>query len=60
MYSKEDGTPAEKLPNQVHTNTKKARYKKIMEIQQQISKQNLKNKIGNTYMLSLIHIYCKI
>lgn len=50
MYSKEDGTPAEKLPNQVHTNTKKARYKKIMEIQQQISKQNLKNKIGNTYM----------
>ena len=50
MYSKEDGTPAEKLPNQVHTNTKKARYKKIMERQQQISKQNLKNKIGNTYM----------
>lgn len=49
MYSKEDGTPAEKLPNQVHTNTKKARHKRIMKIQQEISKQNLKNKIGKVY-----------
>lgn len=49
-YSKEDGTPAEKLPNQIHGNTKKSRYKKIMEIQQKISKQNLTNKIGRTYL----------
>ena len=41
MYSKEDGTPAEKLPNQIHGNTKKSRYNKIMKIQNEISKQNL-------------------
>lgn len=45
-YSKEEGTPASKLPNQVHGNTKKARYNKIMKEQQEISKQNLLNKIG--------------
>ena len=46
MYSKEEGTPAEKLPNQIHGNTKKSRYNKIMAIQQKISNENLKNKIG--------------
>lgn len=45
MYSKEDGTPAEKLPNQIHGNTKKARYRKIMELQQEIAKEKLKEKI---------------
>lgn len=49
MYSKEDGTPAEKLPNQIHGNTKKSRYNKIMNLQQQISRQNLEKRIGNTY-----------
>ena len=44
MYSKEDGTPAEKLPNQIHGNTKKARYNKIMTIQQEMSRQNLKKR----------------
>ncbi len=48
-YSKEDGTPAEKLPNQIHGNTKKARYNKIMKLQQKISEENLKQKIGNEY-----------
>ncbi len=51
MYSKEDGTPAAKLPDQIHGNTKKARYNKIMEAQQEISKQILKNKIGKTYKI---------
>ena len=46
MYSKEEGTPAEKLPNQIHGNTKKSRYNKIMSIQQKVSNENLKNKIG--------------
>ena len=46
MYSKEEGTPAAKLPEQIHGNTKKARYNKIMQIQQKISNENLKNKIG--------------
>ena len=49
MYSKEDGTPAEKLPNQIHGNTKKARYNKIMSLQQEISKQNLEKRIGKEY-----------
>ncbi len=46
MYSKEEGTPAAKLKEQIHPSTKKSRYQKIMELQQQISKQNLQNKIG--------------
>ncbi len=46
MYSKEEGTPAAKLPEQIHGNTKKARYNKIMQIQQKVSNENLKNKIG--------------
>lgn len=45
-YSKEENTPAECLPNQVHPATKKSRYRKIMELQQQISKENLEKKIG--------------
>ena len=48
-YSKEDGTPAEKMPNQIHGNTKKARYNKIMKLQQKIAEENLKQKIGNEY-----------
>lgn len=49
MYSKEDGTPAEKMPNQVHGNTKKARYNKIMSVQQEISRENLAKRIGKEY-----------
>ena len=46
QYSKEEGTPAAKLPDQIHGNTKKARYNKIMSKQQKISNDILKNKIG--------------
>ena len=49
MYSKEEGTPAAKLTDQIHGNTKKARYNKIMEAQQEISKEILTNKIGKNY-----------
>ena len=49
MYSKEDGTPAEKLPNQIHGNTKKARYNQVMQIQQEISKEIQRKKIGKIY-----------
>lgn len=45
-YSKEAGTPAEKLPNQIHTNTKKSRYNKIMSLQQQIAIEKQKELIG--------------
>ena len=47
-YSKEDGTPAARLPEQIHGNTKKARYRKIMEAQQQISKEKLQKKVGQS------------
>lgn len=45
-YSKEDGTPAARIKEQIHPMTKKSRYNKIMKLQQEISKQNLENKIG--------------
>lgn len=48
-YSKEEGTPAATLKEQIHPNTKKSRYNKIMELQKEISRNNLKNKIGNIY-----------
>ncbi len=48
-YSKEDGTPAAKLPEQIHGNTKTSRYNKIMKEQQKISKENLEKKIGKIY-----------
>ena len=48
MYSKEEGTPAAKMENQIHGNTKKSRYNKLMKLQQEISNQNLKKRVGNT------------
>ncbi len=49
MYSKEDGTPAAKMENQIHGNTKKSRYNKLMKLQQEISNQNLQKRVGNIY-----------
>lgn len=49
MYSKEEGTPAAKLPEQIHGNTKKARYKQIMKWQQEISRENLEKKLNKEY-----------
>ena len=48
-YSKEDGTPASKIKNQVHYKTKEARFNKIMALQKQIAKIKLEEKIGNEY-----------
>ncbi|MBR1802379.1 MAG: 30S ribosomal protein S12 methylthiotransferase RimO [Clostridia bacterium] len=48
-YSKEEGTPASRMNEQIHPATKKSRYHKIMELQSQISKDNLKQKIGKEY-----------
>lgn len=56
MYSKEEGTPAEKMENQVHWKTKKSRYNKIMEVQQEISRNNLEEKIGKTYEVMIEEI----
>ncbi len=48
-YSKEDGTPAAKIKNQVHYKTKQSRLDKIMTLEKQISKIKLEEKIGNEY-----------
>ena len=45
-YSKEENTPAEKLPNQIHWSTKKSRYNKIMSLQQEIAEEKQKELIG--------------
>ncbi|MBO6242963.1 MAG: 30S ribosomal protein S12 methylthiotransferase RimO [Clostridia bacterium] len=49
IYSKEEGTPAEKLQNQVHHMTKKSRFNKIMKLQQEIAYQKLNEQIGKIY-----------
>ena len=45
-YSKEENTPASKMPDQIHHMTKSARYKKIMSEQRKISKEKLEANIG--------------
>ena len=37
------------MPNQVHPQTKKSRYHKVMSLQQEISKENLQEKLGKKY-----------
>ncbi len=48
-YSKEDGTPASRLKEQIHFKTKQKRLNSIMSLEQQISKIKLEEKIGNSY-----------
>ncbi len=48
-YSKEDGTPASRIKNQVHYKTKESRYRRIMSLEKLISKIKLEEKIGNVY-----------
>ena len=48
-YSKEEGTPASRLPEQIHYKTKQKRYNKIMEIAQKASKENLEKTLGKEY-----------
>ena len=46
MYSKEEGTPASRIKEQIHYMTKKSRYNKIMQLQQKISEDNETKNIG--------------
>ena len=48
-YSAEDGTPAALFKNQIEQEIKEERHAKIMELQQEISTENLQSKIGNVY-----------
>ena len=50
-YSKEDGTPAAKLKNQIHYGTKKKRYNEIMKLAKEISEEKTKTYIGNEYRI---------
>ena len=45
-YSKEDGTPAARLKEQLHPMTKKSRYNKIMKLQQEVSRIKEEENIG--------------
>lgn len=49
-YSKEDETPASRLPEQIHYKTKQKRWNLLMSKQEEISKAKLEEKVGNTYM----------
>lgn len=48
-YSREENTPAYKLPNQISENVKEQRHDELMELQLGISYELNSNKIGNTY-----------
>ena len=48
-YSKEDGTPASRMPQQIHYKTKQKRYNEIMEIAKEASKENLQKHVGKAY-----------
>ena len=47
-YSREDGTPAYKLKNQVEEKVKQSRAQKLYKAQAKISKELLKNCVGKT------------
>ena len=49
QYSKEDGTPASRLPEQIHYKTKQKRWNLLMSKQEEISKAKLEQKVGNIY-----------
>jgi ribosomal protein S12 methylthiotransferase len=49
MYSQEEGTLAAEMENQVDENIKEERYHKLMKIQQKISMEINKKKVGKTY-----------
>lgn len=48
-YSKEDQTAASKMPDQIDEDVKNICQDKIMKLQQQISAERLREKVGKTY-----------
>ena len=56
-YSKEEGTVAEKMPDQLKESVKKLRYNKIMKLQQSISKENLQRFVGRTFKVLIEDAY---
>ncbi len=56
-YSKEEGTAAATMSEQVHPMTKKSRYNKVMQLQQQISRENLERFIGEEFKILVEDAY---
>ena len=54
-YSREEGTAASKIVNQIDDNIKKKKKNKIMELQQDISKEKMKES-NQQVLLLLIHV----
>ena len=48
-YSREEDTPAYRLPNQIDEEAKEQRYNELMELQQNISYENSLEKVGEIY-----------
>jgi hypothetical protein len=48
-YSREEGTPAARMKDQVHPATKKRRHRELMEIQNAVSFEKNKKRIGKIY-----------
>jgi ribosomal protein S12 methylthiotransferase len=48
-YSREEGTPAFSLPNQIEDAIKEQRRERIMELQMKISEELMSSKVGNFY-----------
>ncbi len=49
MYSKEEGTPAYKMKEQIPSRVKKSRYNRLMKIQRRISSELNNEKLGRVY-----------
>ncbi len=52
-YSREEGTEAYEMPDQIDDKIKESRYDELMLLQQQISKTMNKNKVGNVYSVAI-------
>ncbi len=50
-YSKEENTPAAKMPNQIHHMTKESRLRKIMGLQKEVSRAKLEENIGKEMLV---------
>lgn len=48
-YSREEGTPAYNMENQIPQETMDERFRKVMMIQQKISEEIMEEKVGKTY-----------
>ena len=53
VYSREEGTPAYTMPNQVPDRVKKKRLHTLMQVQQEISKELQEKRMGETFKVMI-------